>query len=95
MGVTPLTAAELQRDNNPVLNDPLRDGGFLERTPLSYYVLKEAEVRANGNSLGPLGSRIVCERIVGQVREDPDSYLRQPGTWTPEEGSACRTASSW
>jgi Animal haem peroxidase len=86
MAIAPLTAAELQRDNNPVVNDALAAGGFLERTPLWYYVLKEAEVRANGNSLGPVGSRIVCETIVGQVREDHASYLRQPGTWTPEEG---------
>jgi hypothetical protein len=86
MGVTPLTDAELQRDNNPVVNDALAAGGFLARTPLWYYVLKEAEVKANGNSLGPVGSRIVCETIVGQVREDQASYLRQPGTWTPEEG---------
>ena len=50
-------------------------------------MLKEAEVRANGNSLGEVGSRIVCETIIGQIRNDPDSYLGvSPGTWSPDDG---------
>ena len=48
------------------------DGGFVEHTPLWYYVLKEAEIRANGNSLGELGSRIVVETQVGLMRNDPE-----------------------
>lgn len=58
----------------------------MERTPLWFYVLKEAEIRAGGNSLGELGSRIVVEKIVGQVRNDPDSYLAQEYPWTPDQG---------
>ena len=86
MGVTALTASQLTQDNNPLVNDALAAGGFTAATPLWYYVLKEAEVLANGESLGPVGSRIVCETIIGQVREDDASYLAQPGTWTPAEG---------
>lgn len=52
----------------------LTAGGFLERTPW-FYVLKVAELRAGGNSPGEVGSRIVVETIVGQVRNDADSYL--------------------
>jgi hypothetical protein len=85
--LSPMTAEELKSSTNDELNAALADGGFLERTPLWYYVLKEAEVRAGGHSLGELGSRIVVETIVGQLRNDPDSYLSQryPG-WTPERG---------
>jgi hypothetical protein len=86
IGAAPLTPGELQRDNNPVLNDALRDGGFLERTPLWYYVLKEAEVRANGNALGEVGSRIVCETLIGQLRHDSTSYLTADGGWSPADG---------
>ena len=87
LGVAPLTEDELRQDNNPVLNDALEAGGFLEATPLWFYVLKEAEVRANGNSLGEVGSRIVCETIIGQIRNDTGSYLAvSPGTWSPDEG---------
>jgi len=91
LGCTPLSADELQQDSPKAVRDALRDGGFLERTPLWYYVLKEAEVRAQGNSLGELGSRIVCETIIGQMRADETSYLRAPKSeypqgWTPRDG---------
>jgi hypothetical protein len=68
------------------VNDALGDGGFLEATPLWFYVLKEAEVRANGNSLGEVGSRIVVETLIGQLRADPGSYLNQDDGWSPEQG---------
>jgi Animal haem peroxidase len=86
IGAAALDQAQLQQGNNPVVNDALREGGFLERTPLWYYVLKEAEVRANGNSLGEVGSRVVCETIIGLVRFDRDSYLHQADGWTPAQG---------
>lgn len=86
IGVEPLSASELQQGNSIALNEILAESGFLQRTPLWFYVLKEAEVRANGNSLGELGSRIVCETIIGQLRRDPDSFLNQPGGWDPTKG---------
>lgn len=84
LGLTPLTSDELRQGNSDAVNLALAGGGFTERTPLWYYVLKEAEVRADGNSLGELGSRIVAETIVGQVRHDDEAYLAHG--WTPEEG---------
>jgi Animal haem peroxidase len=86
MGVPPLTENELRLGNSGPLNQVLEDNGFLQQTPLWYYVLKEAEVRANGNSLGELGSRIVCETIIGQLLNDPESYLNQQDAWDPSEG---------
>ena len=86
MGVTPLSADELRQGNSGALNQLLNDGGFYEHTPLRYYVLKEAQVQANGNSLGELGSRIVCETIIGQLRCDPTSYLNHRSSWDPSEG---------
>jgi len=86
MGVAVLTAAELQQGNSADLNAALNAGGFLAATPLWFYILKEAEVRANGNSLGEVGSRIVAETLIGQLMRDPSSYLNQVGGWTPAQG---------
>ena len=65
----------------------VRDGGFDQKTPLWYYVLKEAEVEAEGRHLGTLGSRLVAETLIGLLATDPRSYLNQGGfdTWTPAD----------
>jgi hypothetical protein len=80
-----LTSAQLLAGVGQPVSDALKAGGFETRTPLWYYVLREAEVTAQGNSLGAVGSRIVAETIIGQIRFDPDSYLNQDG-WTPADG---------
>jgi len=86
LGVAPLTEAELLQGNSAAVNDALTGGGFIQHTPLWFYLLKEAEVRANGNSLGEAGSRIVAETLIGQLRYDPDSFLNVPGGWNPAQG---------
>jgi hypothetical protein len=86
LGIAPLTPAQLQSGNTASFNDVLTAGGFETATPLWYYVLKEAEVLANGNSLGPVGSRIVAETLIGQLRADPESFLNAPAEWSPEQG---------
>jgi Animal haem peroxidase len=88
LGVAPLTEPELRQGNSAAVNDALTAGGFIEHTPLWFYLLKEAEVRANGNSLGEAGSRIVAETLIGQLRYDPDSFLNVPGGWNPAQGAA-------
>ena len=76
LAVEPLTADETG----------LRALGWAGETPLWYYVLKEAEVRADGNSLGELGSRIVCETVIGLLKHDRNSYLNNRGWWwTPAD----------
>jgi len=86
MGIERLSEQELRQGNSSALNDVLVEHGFLERTPLWYYILKEAEVRANGNSLGALGSRIVCETLIGQLFHDQESYIHHVGGWDPGQG---------
>jgi hypothetical protein len=56
--------------------DVLRAAGFLERTPLWYYILAEAAARGGGQRLGPVGSTIVAEVLIGLVRRSSDSILR-------------------
>ncbi len=60
----------------------LRAGGFSDRTPMWYYLLAEAEHAADGQRLGPLGSTIVAEVLIGLTRRSADSILRSPG-WRP------------
>jgi hypothetical protein len=51
--------------------------------PLWYYVLAEAKVTSGGERLGPVGSHIVAETLVGLLNADPSLFLTvQPG-WTP------------
>ncbi len=57
-----------------------------DRTPLWFYVLREAEVMAGGEHLGPAGGRIVAEVLVGLLLGDRQSFLRQDPDWKPTYG---------
>jgi hypothetical protein len=61
--------------------------GLDKRTPLWFYVLREAEVIADGLHLGPVGGRIVAEVMIGQLQGDSLSYLNQDPDWTPSYGT--------
>lgn len=53
----------------------LSGSGFLDNTPLWFYLLAEAAHHNQGDSLGPVGSVIVAEVLVGLVRSSKDSFL--------------------
>jgi hypothetical protein len=76
MGVTPLAAADLREL-------AFLGAGFEHSTPLWYYVLREAEVAADGLHLGPVGGGIVAEVLVGLLQADPESYLASKPRWRP------------
>jgi hypothetical protein len=59
--------------------------GLHKKTPLWYYILKEAQVRCAGERLGPYGGRIIAEVFTGIVQGDKDSFLSQPD-WKPSLG---------
>ena len=66
----------------------LRARGLSERTPLWYYLLREAEALGvrrfrGGECLGPLGSRIVAEALLGALEHDPDYYVNVSPDWKP------------
>lgn len=69
MGVVPVPAkadlADIARVHAP----------FGESTPLWYSVLAEAKAAADGQTLGPMGGRIVAETLMGLLRDDPNRYL--------------------
>ena len=96
-GVRTIPVLTLQQIKD-VANDEqlqvLQDAGFLgRRTPLWYYILAEADFLEGGKRLGPVGSTIVAEVLVGLIRRSEGSILRtanwqptlpsaQPGTFT-------------
>ena len=54
-----------------------------DRTPLWFYVLREADVFQDGERLGPVGARIVAEVMLGLLEGDGTSYLAQDPDWQP------------
>ena len=80
LGLTPLTAAQLTAGLPAAEIALLNSNGgiLLAKTPLWYYVLREAMVTNGGNQLGPLGGRIVAETFVRMLRRDADSFMNVP-----------------
>jgi Animal haem peroxidase len=84
--VQPLTEAQIGFDDEGT--EFLRGRGLNEKTPLWYYLLREAEVLGirrfrGGECLGPLGSRIVAEVLLGVMNADSEHYLNVDAHWRP------------
>lgn len=58
-------------------------GLLLTKTPLWYYILREAVVLSSGNTLGPLGAKIVADTFIKMLKRDSESYLNKVGGFTP------------
>ena len=86
--IEPLTPDELT--SGPT-GPAVGEGGFVDQTPLWFYVLKEAEIRGGGERLGPLGSLLVADTLVGLMVCDPSSCWHQSGSdggrWHPQDGA--------
>ena len=76
MGIVPLLEEELSDGEDAAVLEAIEHGRFQRRTPLWYYVLKEAKAQKEGESLGAVGSRIVAETLIGFLKHDPNSFLR-------------------
>jgi hypothetical protein len=56
LGFPVLTPEEVVSSATQELRDAVLEGAFAHRTPLWFYILKEAEVQAGGEALGALGT---------------------------------------
>lgn len=74
-----LAVSELTRDTTDQSGTTLHEQGLENRTPLFYYILKEAELKAEGLTLGPVGSHIVGETILRALEYDPEGYMAVAG----------------
>ncbi len=61
----------------------LAELGWPGETPLWYYILREAAVREDGERLGPVGSLIVGEVLLGVICADPSSQRSMDPDWQP------------
>jgi hypothetical protein len=77
LGVPVLTAAELTSGLGAAEAAVLAENGGLlsSTTPLWYYLLREAAVKTGGETLGPLGAKIVADTFVRMLRRDVLSIL--------------------
>lgn len=84
-GIAPLTAIQLKQGLPPGEATLLDASGglLLNKTPLWYYVLREAKVLGGGNQMGPVGARIVAETFVRMLKRDSDSYLNAAVAFAP------------
>jgi hypothetical protein len=94
-GIAPMTSAQLTAGLPAAEVAILNANGavLLSKTPLWYYVLREAMVLKNGDQLGPVGGRIVAETFVRMLKRDAGSFMQvssfapslpssAPGTFT-------------
>ncbi len=65
-------------EKNPAITE------FLDNTPLWYYILLEAQILGKQH-LGPVGSQIVAEVIIGLIQGDKTSFLNHDPNWKPEK----------
>lgn len=85
LGVPKLSNSQLKSglmaDEKALLD--AQNGHLLKRTPLWYYILREAKVKKSGDQLGPLGAKIVSDTFIKMLKSDPDSFLNKSGGFTP------------
>ena len=81
MGIYPIRSADIATGPD---GDVAAQHGLHEETPLWYYILKEAQVMHGGRHMGPVGSTIVAETVVGILQGDENSFLRRRTDWRPE-----------
>jgi len=85
MGIKPLSADQLYEQGKArkvEIGESTRKR--LEgRTPLWYYILREAEYHNEGKHLGPVGGRLVGEVLVGLMFQDQHSFLNVAPGWSP------------
>ena len=83
-GLPLLTTAELTQGLSAEETTLVHSNGgiLLLKTPLWYYILREAAVKQNGDQLGPLGAKIVADTFVRILKRDASSFLNV-GPFTP------------
>ena len=68
----------------------LTQSGLVQDTPLWFYIHKEAEVLGKGKTLGPLGTALVANTLIGLLVVDDTSFWHHGNTvhgrWSPAQG---------
>ena len=86
-GIKRMTPEEIQfvAEQIPILDNGTQadilkktETNFFEKTPLWFYILAEAALYGQGIHLGPVGSTIVAEVLIGVLRNSTHSILEDP-----------------
>ena len=87
-GIRPMTPVQVAGEGELALQ--LESSGMDARTPLWFYILREAAVQQDGERLGAVGSRLVAESVINLLKQDPNSYLNNvhhPAIRTGNQGN--------
>ncbi|HXM34321.1 MAG TPA: peroxidase family protein [Pyrinomonadaceae bacterium] len=91
----PLTDEEMAFEQTPETLALLQRCGFMNDTPLWFYVLQEAASKTKKQGLGPVGSWLIASTIIGLLKADNDSILKAGLGWEPpiwkSRGTAVKT----
>lgn len=82
-GLKPHLKNQIAKGPNDEINKILVENGFDKKTPLWFYILREAESEMNGRCLGQVGARIVAETIIRVINASEYSILREKRKWKP------------
>lgn len=83
LGINPLTPQELLQNSKQ--EKVLKKWEFQIKTPLWYYINREAEVLGNSLRFGPLASTIICETFHGLAKGSRQSILDPENEgWKPD-----------
>jgi len=86
-GILPMTEKQIGSVANDIPGQykVLTETDFLTKTPLWFYILAEAAYYSRGHHLGPVGSTIVAEVLIGVLRHSTYSILSD-AQWKPTLG---------
>jgi hypothetical protein len=96
--LTPIQVAPDPHVHHLFKHDAGADGNPVFKTPLWYYIIKEAELQGADKTLGALGSRLVAEVVSGAVFYDMESVYFNAAYATaadPQAGDPIPKAASW
>ncbi len=82
LGLPPLSVDVLRAATPTGIGKAIEEAGLLSRTPLWFYILAEAgdPAGADGQHLGPVGTRIVAETLSNMAKFATDSVITNPPT---------------
>ena len=82
MGVGALTKKEMVRGLPNSMKGFIQTQGLDIKTPLWFYILQEANAKEGGQTLGEVGSYIICETFYALINQSKPSIIAED--WKPE-----------
>ncbi len=79
----PISTAAGPLKLNAVVPDLPETKDFVDETPLFFYLMQEAATLGKGDRMGPVGSAIILEVMLGGMLHCEDSILKHP-KWKPD-----------